>query len=105
MVVLTRQPDFTAEGCQVAGSLEEALDLTRESGESEVFIAGGAQIYALALPLAELIYWTQVHAEVEGDTFFPDFAVEEWVEVARWYFPADERHSYAFTVSVLERKL
>jgi dihydrofolate reductase len=103
MVVLTRQEDFRAEGCHVVGSLEEALTSAREQGEKEAFVAGGAQVYALALPLADRIYWTQVHAEIEGDTRFPDFECEDWLEVERRDYPVDERHEFAFTVSVLER--
>lgn len=103
MIVLTRQADYVAEGCQVVGSLEEALMIAREAGEDEAFVAGGAEVYALALPLAERIYWTQVHAEVEGDTYFPEFEREDWLEVERKDFLADEGHAPAFSVSVLER--
>jgi dihydrofolate reductase len=103
MIVLTRQQDYQAEGCQVVDGVEQALAMAELQGENEAFIAGGAQVYAQALPLAERIYWTQVHAEVEGDTTFPDFEREDWFEQEQRFFPADERHEHAFTFSLLVR--
>jgi dihydrofolate reductase len=105
MMVLTRQQDYLAEGCQVVDGLPEALELAKLQGENEAFVAGGAQVYAQALPLADRIYWTQVHAEVDGDTFFPEFDRDEWEEQERLEFPADEQHAYAFTFSLLVRKV
>jgi dihydrofolate reductase len=103
MIVLTRQQNYTAEGCQVVDGLQEALELARLQGENEAFVAGGAQVYAQALRLADRIYWTQVHAEVEGDAFFPEFECEDWFEQEQRTFPMDERHAYAFTFSLLVR--
>jgi dihydrofolate reductase len=62
MVVLTRQLGFTAPGCHIAPSLEQALDTARAEGETEAFIGGGAVVYAQALPLADRIYLSRVHA-------------------------------------------
>jgi dihydrofolate reductase len=104
MMVLTRQQDYLAEGCQVVDGLPEALELAQLQGENEAFVAGGAQVYAQALPLADRIYWTQVHTEVEGDTFFPEFDRDEWEEQERMDFSADERHEYSFTFNLLTRK-
>lgn len=78
-IVLSRRPDFRAEGCMVAGSLEEALRMC--AGDDGVFICGGEELYRLALPLADTIYLTLVHRVSDGDVFFPpipaDFAVTE----------------------------
>ncbi len=72
IIVLTRRPEYQAEGGQVAASLEKALELAAAAGEDEVFIGGGAEVYARALPLADRIYLTLLHARIAGDTFFPE---------------------------------
>lgn len=69
-IILTRQAEYQAPGCLVAHSLEDAFKLSRSS---EIFVAGGAEIYALTLPLAEKLYLTQIHAAFDGDSFFPEF--------------------------------
>ncbi|WP_235735036.1 dihydrofolate reductase [Nocardioides alcanivorans] len=79
-IVITRNPDWAADGVDVAHSLDEALALAEGS---EVFVAGGAQIYALALPRATHQVLTEMHIEVEGDAFYPAFDEAEWVETRR----------------------
>jgi dihydrofolate reductase len=101
-IVITHQRGFHAPGCLVVNSLEEALALT--SGESEVFVIGGAQLYAQTLPLATRLYLTEVHAAVAGDTYFPTLEPGDWQETAREPHAADERHAYGFSFVVLERK-
>jgi dihydrofolate reductase len=78
--VLTRSPDYSAEGCVVAHTLRGALDEC--AGAEEVFICGGGEVYREALPLASRIYLTVVHGEVAGDTLFPEIP-DEFVEAAR----------------------
>lgn len=74
-LVITHDPDFKAEGCIVAHNLDEALRLAQgKVGDNEVFIIGGGQIYAQALPLAEKLYLTYIDKEIEGDVFFPDYS-------------------------------
>lgn len=68
-IVLTRNPDYSAPGCEVVSSLEEAISLARTT-DPEPRVIGGAEIYRLALPLATRIYLTEVDREVDGDTFF-----------------------------------
>ena len=80
-VVITRDTNLVIEGCTVVHSLEEAVSMF-DSAE-EVFVIGGAQIYAQALPLAERIYLTVVGKEYEGDTSFPDIDYAEWIELSR----------------------
>ena len=96
-IVLTRAPGFGAEGAMVAKSFEEALTL---AGGDEVMIIGGAQVYALALPLADRMLLTEIQADVEGDTHFPYFDASEWREVERQTYPANGRNPlpYAFVV-------
>lgn len=69
-VILTRNPAFPAPGCRIAASLDEALALFPNRN---IYIAGGGTLYREALPLADALYLTELEAEIEGDTFFPDF--------------------------------
>ncbi len=81
-IVLTRRPDWSHDGVEVAGSLEEALSMTA-SLQLDAFIAGGAEVYRAALGRADRMELTEVKAEPEGDTWFPDFDLSQWHQVAR----------------------
>lgn len=100
-VVLTRDASWSAEGVEVAASLDEAMSLLQDAGE--VFILGGESVYRAALPRAGRLVLTRVHAEIEGDTRFPDWDCEAWRLVEREEHPADERHAHAMTFEVWER--
>ena len=103
MIVVTRNPDFKPEGCMVAHSLEEAITLARERGESEVFVCGGARIYARSLNLADRLYLTLVHTEADVDTFFPEWDERDWIEKESSFHPADEKNEYATTFKLLQK--
>jgi dihydrofolate reductase len=103
-IVVTRNPAFLPKGCLLANSLESALDLARARGEDEAFVIGGGQIFARALPFADRIYLTQVHATGKADVFFPEFSLEDWVELNSYEHPADEKNEHAFTFRLLERR-
>jgi dihydrofolate reductase len=103
MIVVTRQPDFKAKGCLVVNSIEAALLLAKVRDENEVFIIGGAEIYAQVLPLADRLYLTLVEAEVEADTFFPAYEEGVWVEQEVITLTADEKNQFAFTFKTLKR--
>jgi dihydrofolate reductase len=100
-VVISRNPAFHPHGATVVPSLREALALG--ATEKEVFVIGGAEIYALALPRADRLYLTVVHAEVEGDTWFPPFDEAAWVLESEETHPADEKHAYPFTYRTYRR--
>jgi dihydrofolate reductase len=102
-LVLTRARDWRAEGVTVVHSVSEALQ--RSAPNPELAVIGGAEVYRLTLPLAGRIYLTQVLAEVEGDTFFPEFSRSEWREVESSDYAADERHAYGMKFVTLERVL
>ena len=102
-IVITRRDDFDAPGATLSHSLDEALDLARAWGEQEVFIVGGAAIYALALPCADRLEITLVHAEVKGDTYFPEFDRAAWTMTEDDHRQADERHPHAFSFRCYER--
>jgi dihydrofolate reductase len=102
-IVITRKHDYHPPGAELARSLEEALERARESDEQEVFILGGAQIYALALPEADRMELTIVHAEIVGDTFFPECDLEAWTLIEEERHEANERHAHAFSFRIYER--
>jgi dihydrofolate reductase len=81
-VVLTRDPDWSADGVLVAHSLSDALQLAAEQ-PGEVFVVGGTQVYAQALPLATHQILTEVDLAPEGDAHYPEFDAAEWVETRR----------------------
>ena len=103
-IVITRQSYYKAEGCIVINSVEAALEIAKQNGDTEPFIIGGGQIYKIALEnnLVDRIYLTKVHHSFEGDTFFPELNTE-WKEIARIDNKADEKHSYDYDFITLER--
>lgn len=104
MVVITRREDFAPEGAIVVKSLEEAIELVEKSGDDEPFIAGGAEIFALSMHRADRMYLTRVHAEIEGDTFFPEFDdVTEWHLIDSEHFEADEKNEHPYSYLTYER--
>ena len=100
-VVLSRAPDFAAPGALVARDLDAGLALV--AGASEVIVIGGAALYAEALPRAQRIYLTRVHARPEGDVRFPELDPTDWRESLVVEHPADARHAHAFSIFQLER--
>ena len=102
-VVLTRDPEASFTGCEARTDLEHALAEAREAGETELFVIGGAEIYRLALPLADRLQLTEVHADVPGDVTIPAPG-PEWTEVERTDHPADERNEHPYSFVVLDRR-
>ena len=80
-IVVTRSPVWTRSGCHAAHSLETALAAVHE--REDAFVIGGAQIYALALPVASRLYISEIERDFEGDAFFPEFDRSRWREVSR----------------------
>ncbi|MBP6707505.1 dihydrofolate reductase [Achromobacter sp. Marseille-Q0513] len=93
-IVVSRNPDFAPEGAIVVASLEAAAQACGDVAEA--FVIGGAQIYAQALPLARRVLATEVHAQVEGDAFFPLLPAFQWKESARERQPAENGYEYDF---------
>lgn len=100
-IIVTRQPGYIAVGAEVAHSLAEALSLC--TGEKEVFIGGGAEIYRQSLPFVDRIYLTRVHADIQGDSYFIDVDEREWKLGSSESHPADERHAFGYTFEIYER--
>lgn len=103
-IVVTRQQHYDAPGCQVVHSIEAALKIAADNHDAEAFIIGGAEIYKVGLPFCTRMYLTEIHADVTGDTVFPEFDKTEWIEISRIHHVADDRHMYAFDFVVYEKK-
>ena len=100
-IVVTRQAEFAAAGCDVVASKEEAVAATADA--EEVMVIGGSQIYALFLPGTERLYLTRVHTEVEGDAFFPEISDLEWRLVSNEPRLADDRNAFDYSFQIYER--
>ena len=92
-------------GVSVAPSVPEALDVARRAGETEAFVAGGAEIYRAGLDYADRLYLTRIERSFAGDTVFPELDAEEWVELESKRHQPDEKNPHAFTIVVLERRV
>jgi dihydrofolate reductase len=106
-IVITGNAEYQAEGAEVVGSLQQAMELaesvSKETGSLEAFVIGGAVLYKAALPLAGKLHLTRVHAEVEGDTYLHEFDESNWREISREEFKIDESNPYDYSICVLER--
>ncbi len=102
-IVVTRRQNFTAPGCQVVHSFEDAILASKNAGGAEVFNIGGAELFKLGMSVTNRMYLTEIQAEIDGDVFFPDFDRKEWKETSRRHHPADERHAFAFDFVVYDR--
>ena len=106
-IVITRNPDFAIEGVKVVNSLDAAITLCKSIGEidgvDEAMVIGGAQIYKLALPSADRLYLTEVHSEVKGDAYFPEFDRSTWKVTAHEDFEASDPNPYNYSFLVLDK--
>lgn len=103
-IMITRQPEYAAEGLYVVPSLEAGIEKAKTFGTEEIFITGGGEIFKIALPIIDRLYLTRVHAEVSGDTYFPEFDPTGWKLVKNDRHEKDEKHAYALTFQVWERE-
>ncbi len=100
-IVVTRNPGFHADGCEVAHSLEQALEL---AGSEEVMIIGGGQLYADALPVADRMVLTLVDCEPAADTWFPAWDPDDWEQRELRRELPDDRNPYPYRVVELLRR-
>lgn len=101
-VIITRNPDYTAEGCIVVNSLEEAIKVAKD--DTSPFIIGGAQIYNQAIKIADKLDITEVHHEFEADVFFPKIDSTIWQETSREKFSSDEKNKYDYSFISYQKK-
>jgi len=100
-IIVTRHPEYLAEGALISNSIEQAIQLAGEA--NEIMFVGGASIYLQVLPLVDRMYLTLIDAEVEGDSFFPEFDTSDWRVQSEEFYPADERNQYGYNFQQLER--
>lgn len=103
-IIITRNENYTKEGCLVANSLEEALKMAQE--DEHIFIIGGAQIYKYAIEndLVDALDITQVHNEFEADVFFPEIDKSIWEVVEKEDFVADEKNKFDYSFVRYQKK-
>lgn len=106
-IVITRNESWSAPGVKTVHSLAQAFELAASiveiDGQDEMMVIGGDQIYQSALPDTDRIYLTKVHAEVEGDAWFPELDWSQWHEVGREDFKAEGPNPYDYSFIVLDR--
>jgi dihydrofolate reductase len=102
-IVVTRDRSYVAAGAKVVHSLAEGVAHARQLGEAELFIIGGGQVFAEALPLTDKVYLTLVHHAFDGDVFFTPPSSGDWKLASRHDFSADEKNAYPYSFLVLER--
>ena len=100
-IIVSRNPNYTADGIETFNSLEAALEATSDA--DEVMLIGGMSLYQQALPLADRLYMTLVHADVKGDAWFPEFDLQQWQERERHDFPADEKNPHPYSFVILDK--
>ena len=103
MIVVSRGTPELPDGVHLASSILDGIERARSLGEEELFVAGGASIYAVTLTDCDRVYLTRVHDDVDGDVLFPAVDWSLWDEVSRQEIPADERNEYATTFTVYDR--
>ena len=81
-IVITRNKNLKSKEAFVVNSIEQAIDISRTDEDEEVFIIGGGEIYKLGLEYVDKIYITEIYAEIEGNTFFPKWKKDDWIEIS-----------------------
>ncbi len=100
-IVITRNAKISLPGCEVALSLEEALELTK--GDDEVMVIGGASLCEQILPKINRLYITKIDGEFEGDIFFPKYDAYNWHQVSSESHPKDNSNAYSYHFIVLDK--
>lgn len=106
-IVISRQiepTDNKISNVSWVKSIDEAISLAQEQQPDEVFIIGGGNIYQQVLPLIDWLYLTHIDAELQGDTYFPDYLPEQWQVIYQEDHQADEKNSYPYQFKILQRK-
>ena len=96
-IVITKQENWRAENVWVAKDLDDALKQAATTNCKEIFIIGGGEIYRQSMEMADKIYMTRVHAEMDGDTFFPVIDESKWQLKENLDFTSDEKHAYPYS--------
>jgi dihydrofolate reductase len=103
-IIITSNTNWHAEGTIRAMSLDEAIQFAKQTNAKEIFITGGGEIYKQAMPLANKIYRTLVHTEIDGDTFFPAIDETIWEKTFEKNVAADEKNNFDMSFQTWEKK-
>ncbi len=103
-VVITKKEDWQRNDVTVAHSIDEAIKKACESDCNELFIIGGGEIFKQSLDIVNRIYLTRVHTTIDGDVFYPLLDETKWKLISEDPYPADEKHQFAYTFQLWERK-
>ena len=102
-LIVTRNTEYQAAGCEVFTSIEQALEFAQKANETEVFVIGGAQIYQQIMPQVDTVYLTKVKAEVVGDAYFDLSLLDEFKVIDTQSLPVGEKDEFAFDIVKMER--
>ena len=102
-IIITRNPFFVATNCIVTNSIEDALRIARDNGETEAFIIGGGQIYEMTQDYWDRVYLTEVDLEVDGDVYFPALDESTWDLVRTEAHQADDKNEHNYIFKTYER--
>jgi dihydrofolate reductase len=94
-IVITRNPDYRAEGCEVVSDIDSALEICAE--DAEIMLIGGASLYQQTIDRASCMYITLIHHEFDGDTWFPEFDPDDWQVAEREVFEADADNPFSWS--------
>ena len=102
-IIISRNPDYQTQNgtdIEVFASLEAAIAATSDA--EEVMLIGGMSLYQQALPLAQRLYMTRIHAEIEGDAWFPDIDLSQWKSIEQHDFTADVKNPLPYSFTIME---
>jgi dihydrofolate reductase len=103
MMIVTRNENYSPQGCSVVNSLNAAIDHAKNSHESELFIIGGGEIFNQAIRIAGKIYLTTIHTDANADVFFPEINSDEWVQINYEAYKRNEDDDYDSDFKILQR--
>lgn len=106
-IIITRDPDYRADGVVVVHSVDQAIEkatsVAELDGASEVMVIGGAEIYQAVLPRADRLYLTRVEADVDGDAWFPGLVWSQWQQTEREQFAAEGPNPYDYAIEIYQK--
>ncbi|QCJ43185.1 dihydrofolate reductase [Bacillus sp. S3] len=103
-IIITRQSGYTCEGCTVFNSVDEFVKYCRKQ-DDEIFVIGGAEIFNETFPFVDRLYITFIYETFDGDTFFPEFTLDDWELSSSEKGIRDEKNPYNYEFKLYERKV
>lgn len=103
-IIVTRNPFFIVSNCLVTNEINDALGMAYDTGAEEAFIIGGGEIYNQTKALWDRLYWTKVHANIDGDVYFPEINLDEWIVTKEERHAKDDKNDFDYSFFLLDRK-